>query len=952
MNQDYSNLYGAPKPTAPPPPPAPSPYNHEIPGQPNAPQPPYNRYPQGQPVAPVNPYDSDGGRPVPPPMPQQPARQAAPAYRQPAPPKPRQPFSPIPLLMIAGVAFLFLGGVIFLTNTWDTLPDMVRALSLLSLGVISFGMNLVAEKALGLPKTGLAFYILGCIFLPLAVAGIGAFSLFGEWFSFAGDGKMLVGTAIAACVAVSAFAGVKNYKHPLLAWFSLAAAAAAWCCLSVFISTRFALPFEGRAGIGGGVFLLLCVGSLVWSEWKLRTASETPWGRAALWYLIPLLFVTAFTFLIFSLSGEAPYAAGILALVLHVCFYSKRLIFGKTHAGVWGIVLCLVTAFSALAHLEVFADGSTFNRGLFVLSAVSFTMMAATALPVRSEAARKTLGIAGMVMSIPMILGGGTSALVETRAGYLTIFAVLMLVSILFFGSTKKHPLTEDTPYCALYAVQLFIAALLGTEEQGMLVLLMILGTVLLLIQAFARRRIWCFVLAAASCAGVPLLGMENGFLWIFWLCTAVSLTGVVYAHIAGRQLLEKCFAWTFIPALLLSGLLTMEPYMTEAPAWTLVLAAVTLLYLLEKVVLWKHERAKAISPYLEVISIGAAFGAFLALVLDSDASSGFGFVILLSIMVFSVSFVKKRNNMGALPHLLLLFFTVRHLIAQITEFRVVGWELPLPGGMTPSTAADLLRAGCFLLVLAGFALMGRLLLPKFFDAKDGFRLDLPLLMGVFPVMAAAMSVDWHPDIVLCLLLTAYSLLFIGRIGNRCIPELLASMFGCMALFLHNIHDPFHLIDRLMALDIQTLRMLLYVLPFHLFIFTLLFILPKNAKTGVHIARYAMYVVTMLCLLATSLNFGNVADAIILVVFSFAILVGSFAVKRLRWFTLGFAVLVMMTIHLTWEFWTSLHWGIYLFLAGILLIVIASAYEYSARYAKEHPDAPKKKIRLFSAWTW
>lgn len=943
MNQDYSNLYGASKPTTVPPPQTPSPYNHSIPGQPDAP-PPKPFVLQGSDVPPSAPPQMTAA-------PQRP--QAAP----PVPPKPRQPFSPIPLLMIAGVAFLFLGGVIFLTNTWDSLPDMARAVALLSVGVISFGIHSVAGRLLKLPKTGLAFYILGCIFLPMAVAGIGAFSLFGEWFSFSGDGSRLVGAATAACVALSTFVGVRNYKHPMLAWMSLAAAAVTWGFLSAFVGTGFALHSDGRVGITGGMYLLLCIGASVWSEWKLRTAPETPWGKAALWFLFPLLFVTASAFLILAaIDGEAPVAVCILAAVTGALFFNKRMICDTVHVGVIGMVLCLLAMGSAAVQHPAFGESLPLSAGLAVLTAASFVMTGLSALPRSSEVLRKTARGAGMILSIPMILAGGTAALVSTRAGILTLFAALMLLSIVFFISTKRHPLTEDTPLCVLYAVQLFMAAILGTREQTLFAVLLILGAVILLVQAFVRRRLWCFVLAGAACAGMLLLNLEEAFLWIFWLCTGISLAGVILSHVTRRQLLEKCFSWVFLPTLLTSGLMTLERYMEKAPTWTLLLAAVTLLYLLEAVVLSRQERTRGTRLYLEIVSGGIAFGAFAILsweqMWDKTESAGLGFLTLLSLIVFCVPLVRKRWNLAALPHLLLLFFTARYLIVQITQLRVVSWELPLWGGMEPQTAAELLQAGCYILVLAGFALMGRILLPKFCDTTDGFRLDLPLLMGIFPIIAAAVSIDWYPGMLLCLFLTAYSLLFIGRVQEHYVPALLASLFGCITLLLHNIHDPFGLLDQLKVLDIQSLRTLLYVLPFHLFIFTLLFILPKSAKPGVHIARYVMYVVTMLCLLVNSLNFGNVADAIILVVFSFLILLGSFSVKRLRWFTLGFAVLVVMTIHQTWEFWTSLHWGIYLFLAGIVLIAIASVYEYSVRYAREHPDAPRKKVQLFSTWKW
>ena len=173
-----------------------------------------------------------------------------------------------------------------------------------------------------------------------------------------------------------------------------------------------------------------------------------------------------------------------------------------------------------------------------------------------------------------------------------------------------------------------------------------------------------------------------------------------------------------------------------------------------------------------------------------------------------------------------------------------------------------------------------------------------------------------------------------------------------MTILVHNWEDPFGLFVLWHNWEVRTPQLLLYLLPLHLFLFTLLFILPKQLRSGVHISRFVMYCLTMFCLLLSSMNFGNVADAIILVVFSFAILGGSFFVRQLRWFTLGFAVLVVMTVRLTWSFWTSLHWGIYLFLAGAVLITIATVFEVRVRRAAEHPDEPKKSMNPFAAWRW
>ncbi|MDE7094220.1 MAG: hypothetical protein K2O52_04845, partial [Oscillospiraceae bacterium] len=92
---------------------------------------------------------------------------------------------------------------------------------------------------LKLPKTGFAFYILGCIFLPLALCGIGIFQLFGRWLSFQGEGCLLLWTIIFISISSTTFFGQKNYKNTTLVWISLSGFTGAWICFSQFLANQF-----------------------------------------------------------------------------------------------------------------------------------------------------------------------------------------------------------------------------------------------------------------------------------------------------------------------------------------------------------------------------------------------------------------------------------------------------------------------------------------------------------------------------------------------------------------------------------------------------------------------------------------------------------------------------------------------------------------------------------------
>ncbi len=856
-------------------------------------------------------------------------------------PKPKKPFSPIPLLLVAGVVFLFLGGIIFLTNTWDMLPDAVRAASLFSAGIVAFGANALAERVFKLPKTGLAFYILGCVFLPLAMAGVGAFELMGKWFSFGGDGCMLVWSLVFVCVAVPALFGEKHYNSTALAWLGLSGIGAAWGCFGVFLGETLNVKEVTAKTIFGSMLVLFSIGATVWAEWYLRThEKKTPLSKVMIPFLYPLMLTYAI--LIILLAKDFAAGTAIFSVLMGVLFLNKRFVAGKLHCGIFGVLLCLIAVLmQAEAIPSVHVTG--FELFLFVVGAVSVLLMATYWCKGKFPELAHTFSTTGMIFSLPMLSVGGIASMFAAKdAGIFTFLLYgALLISLIFFFLDHKCLVPRDRGLFCIYFAVLFVNACLCSEDKNILQTLLLTGTALLLLgEAFLTKRMWMLVLAIGSCAAVLIQSLPHAAVWLYWFCTAGMLCGVVYAHLMKRLLLEKCCAWVGIPFLLASLGMTLNLWLEdEAMIWSLLLAAETLLYLLEVVFLWHHLRTKGSVPYLETVALITTIIASIAF-LAQDVSGGWGFLLLACMLVLSVGSVRKDTNFISIPYLLFIFLTGRHLILALEENNII---------MDP-TWLHLAQIGAFLLMLAVFAGMGRILLPEGFCTKGKLQLDFPLLMAIFPVFGVSHTIDWYPSILSSLFLSLYSLLYIGRVKNRSIPALLASFFGCTTLLLHNTNDPFGVLEWLRKLEIRTPQILLYLLPMHLFIFSLLYILPKGCRNGVHIARFCMYCFTMLCLLLSSFRFGHVTDALILMLFSFAILAGSFFVKRLRWFGLGFSVLVIMTLRLTKTFWTSLHWSIYLFLAGGVLIAIASAYELRTRKAAEHPNEPKKKFKPFSDW--
>ena len=924
MNQkpdDYSNLYGKPQ------------VHDPIPQR-------------VEPVveSPSNPYENLYGEPQ---KPIEPTGQTIPetVYFAPQPPpQPKKPFSPIPLLLIAGVGFLFLGGIIFLTSTWQMLPNPARAIALLSASAIAFGANRLAEKVLKLPKTGLAFYILGCIFLPLALGGIGQFELFGHWFSFHGEGSLLLKSVIYLCIAGTSYLGRYNYQSKSLAWLSLSGIAGAYWYFNKFLAV---VVFRDDL-LHQVAVVLFAVGATFWAEWYLKRKPDTPTGKVAIWFLYPLLYV--FTFALF---GAEPLAQCILSLIMAVLFVNERFLKQNLHTGVVGFAIAVMTFGYGITNFSAmdFLDGE--QSFLLVTGIVSVFMLAFENIPKLKPETVKTFKFGGYLFSIPMILIAGAEVIFDDNFS-MWIFPVLMITAIVFMVKMEKYPLPTSAFPMIFQLMMVFVGA--TYPEENVFVVLLVISALLLLVQAFISKKLWCFGVSIGTCAGIIAMQTEHPLLWVQWVCAVGLLAGMVYAHTQWRFVLEKCFALTgcvfFVTAL--QTTLDTATRLSVHEFLIIILAIIGVLYIVESMFLWQHLRTVETKPFLEAISVEFSLIAVPAYLIafnetyrfDKEYGGFFAWGLLLCVILigFSAVLLRKDKNAVAIPQLVLFFFTAREMIGNLRY---------LSANPTTTSGLKIVQVILLLAILATLAILGRILLPQFRNTEDGKRqTDWALLTGIFAIFSVATTIDWYPSILVCLFLSIYSLLYVGRVQNRYVPALLASLFGCLTIFFHNVNDPFDIIHDLRINDINTLQILMYLLPIHLFIFSLLFILPEVYKENVHQARFVMYCITMMVLLVASLGYGNVTDAILLVVFSFGILLGSFAVKRLRWFTLGFAMLVFMTIRMTWKFWTSLHWGIYLFLAGLILIGLASFYEYSARYAAEHPDEPKKKFQLFATWKW
>ncbi len=257
-------------------PPAPSPVAQ--PYMPPAPSPVAQPY--APPVAMAGPMPGMAQPPVytqsPPPY-GQPAPVAA-SVPAPPPAKPvRAPLTPeellkrkeeqrsrnVTVLLLLAVFFVLIAGMYLATSSWMLLSSVMKSSLIGLVSLLFFGVSILTDKKIKIPKTAFAFWMLGSLFVPITLIAFGYYGLFGQFLSLFGDGRSILCAMIAAVTAGLSFYNTKKYQNSLLALLGYV-----FCFTAqLFVIDALAVPDSGIA-LTHGVFALcwMAVGWVISSK--------------------------------------------------------------------------------------------------------------------------------------------------------------------------------------------------------------------------------------------------------------------------------------------------------------------------------------------------------------------------------------------------------------------------------------------------------------------------------------------------------------------------------------------------------------------------------------------------------------------------------------------------------------------------------------------------------------
>ncbi len=126
------------------------------------------------------------------------------------------------------------------------------------------------------------------------------------------------------------------------------------------------------------------------------------------------------------------------------------------------------------------------------------------------------------------------------------------------------------------------------------------------------------------------------------------------------------------------------------------------------------------------------------------------------------------------------------------------------------------------------------------------------------------------------------------------------------------------------------------------------FIWRKFEETAKNFSQI-IFIFTFVSLLIDAIVFDTASNTIFVMTIMILVLIISIMSRSKTWFITSAASLFTITLFATRDYLMALNWWIYLFLAGVVLIVLASVNEY----LKKNNESLKTSVaKKFSGWNW
>ena len=865
-------------------------------------------------------------------------------------------FSSINITFGIGVLLLTIVGATFMTGSWSWMTEEIRAISLVAIVFMVYGMSFLAGKVLKLQQTGFALYSLASLLGPIVIVGMGIFNLLGSAFSFKDGSGWLVATVASTVLLISAVGGRFLFRENNQANIYRGTTYISLTWLVIFLAGQI-----GQASEAVNEWSMICLG-LATLALAFRIVSMTKLLEGETFFrvyseIITYIPAAILTVSIFEADG-AVFAAAIVEFIVFVLFAKF------TEKREWAKYLTPLVGMEIVFSWIVFGDvddayllTSVTMLIIFVLFAVHKAFKISTAL--------SDIGLPVALGTITSFIALEEVPVMGAAASFLTLAIIVFeLVGEPMLAKSRSVPeglfrkevsAAMQLALSVIGAVFYYTGAVMVyiTPEKNLLP-----GnfyfTLAALIPAVAAvvLRIVCKedIRVKASGLTMAIFAVTSGFFSLF--SYQKGLSGSVFcSH------LYVC-AWILVlTVMVLSAFLTIRPLKEKKLSagsmfWIPVFVnspAIGVFLMIEynQQVVWrlKDIPISMLDMFRQISTVSFLFINAAALVVmfflkrkgkETAAKYAEGlkyFFCGFAMNWFAASWIILDSSwkmlIVAAVFAVILYFFDCGLFAVLP---VIAAEFSIMEEILNIENHDLCNVLLIALALA-VAAGGRLFFRKnVFDKKRVDYLSLTSFIFLFGLNGA----DYTAMMVfLALSLLVLNLSLRVKVPVRVLVSVFASLV-CMGI----VAQPFIDYPDVILLEINLVLMLGTLFVICRFI--------RPASDGV--LRYIWFTGVSLCLIAEGVSAavtGEVLDLILVGTASFGIFIYAFIRRNRLWFILGVISMISIAVYLSVAFWSSLVWLIYLFLAGSILVVMAAVNEWGKRHNK---DGTKK--RFFEEWTW
>ena len=731
-------------------------------------------------------------------------------------------FNTSTVLLMIGSSFIMLSAVTFVAANWVKLSNEAKVVILLCAAVISFIISIILKGLAKLDLTSASFYIIGVLMSVVSLFTAGGYKLFGEWYSFHGDGAALLCASGAFIIATSALLAYILYKKISFIYIGLSFVSV---CL-LFLAVQITDSFEQFAPV---IVMVQFVITAFVHFIKPQKGTKFELPVVIIGDISSVLFaVLAFSYVLWTTFNATPFTFFILGVIILQCF-----LYGIFKKQVWlFIILNIIAVYTAFVAVFGLKDEYGVNFVMLFFAFISLVIYVINLFAPKKLAASKFIALGFSV------LGALLSLLADNDR---------------YFGMNLIVPIV----------VSFIILCYCMHKELGVQI-------------------------TAGLCA--PILPFF----------TALYLNNRLY-ELNGKERFDEIMTLSF------GGLV-------------IIYLVVTLILLFLPKIAFNFHAHHPLKTELVLYSNMVVAGAVLL------CCTGYSDLFIVAIAVCIIHFIVSHFmscNITAADSVISLILIIYRILDHYFENK----DIPM---------FSMFGLFVVLLVVSRFLFPESIITKK----KDKTHTDI-LLLSSWMCVVGFPTFNRLSIFLRLMALAVFLACFIKKETNKDIAAIMLS-FSAFIAAVACITRPFLMSDSSIINSKITLGIIALLGVSYRFIW-------KQHKLASRITSEILFVIAFIGLIIDAMVFHDVANTIFVLGTTVAILLIAFYTKNKTWFAVSSIALVVITIYSTRKYFATMGWWIYLFIVGVILIVVAAVNEYCKKKGLTMKSAATK---TFSEWNW